>query len=208
MVISNKFEYIRPIADRFGNLYFAHEFQEFIDQMTQEQQRELEEAYRTIVKRNDSRDLSRWGNEQIKENLEKKPSRRDPFPMRLGQLFLLFGALGERGIKPFDSGEVVWYEQDEHACDWSILPKELTFLISSAEQYGGRQGEGEIIDFLDNATDDEKQDLSEIARRIRSDNLAENINSWLNRFPLDKHTESAKLYSLMGHLDLGGWKLQ
>ncbi len=86
----------------------------------------------------------------------------------------------------------------ERQPDWSTLPPELTYIIPLAEKYGQLQFEDQIDDFITNGTDEEKQELKNLAKRLWEDtedgHLAVEYTMGLS---LVAHPESARIHFLL-----------
>jgi hypothetical protein len=84
------------------------------------------------------------------------------------------------------------------------LPTDLHYLISPAMRYGSKcQWDHEIFEFLDNASEEEMDELATIAERVLLNDDFPRVHAFLNEYPIDKWNESACLYGLFGALDYG-----
>src|SRR5215203_1303235 len=89
--------------------------------------------------------------------------------------------------------------------DWSKLPASLTYLREPAEKYGAIQFESAIDEFLDQASQEEMNELRSLADRIRLNGDVDPINRWIDAYPFSEHEESARVYFLLLLLDLAGF---
>jgi hypothetical protein len=111
----------------------------------------------------------------------------------------LFAQLGEQGIAPFNDGEIGPQKQKQaEALDWSKLPPSLEYLARPAEIYGGLRFDDEIDSFLnERMTAAEQAELRVLSQRFGQD--WEDIDRWLDQFPMTNHREARFVY-FMGHL--------
>jgi len=196
-----EFAYLANVASKYGMLYLAQDFEQFIAAIDGATLAELAAAYQEIDRRQDSYRLSRWLQHIFEE---RKPDFREKrFAQQLGQLFVLFEQLAEREISPFDSRQVAYIEPFQKP-DWDNVPDELRYLIEPAQKYGGSLSEVEILKTLESGNDADMELLTAVAEKVRLNGHYQLLLDWLKQFPSDKHEEAKILYSLFGVMDHAG----
>ena len=81
------------------------------------------------------------------------------------------------------------------------LPEELHYLIEPAGTFGVYQFDADIFGFLDEASAVQLNMLAQIAERVRINHHYAQVNAFLDRYPITKHEDAAKLYFLFGVMD-------
>ncbi len=197
-----EFEYLRFAAEQYGLFYFTHEFDDFVAHATEVQVQDLAKAYNEIDKRVDAVRISEW---VLKSSLPSSGVSylEMDFARKVGQMFVLFDHFREQQIAPFSSEKVKFIEVRK-APNWNNVPQELSYLVEVAIIYGVYLTEIEMLDFLDHARDEDLAKLSRAAERMRLNNHMDVLLEWLNRFPIDGHTESQMIYSVVGVMDHAG----
>ena len=201
-VVVTDFGYLSAVAAKFGRFYLSDEFKSFVKQATAQQLRELAEAYEAIDRRNDAYRISRWLDRCF---LERKSVSREEFKLsrQVGQLFVLFDHLEDSKLPPFSSGKVTFIEKFKKP-NWNNLPEDLGYLREPAEHFGSLGYEAEMIAFLGRATDEEMEWLARTSEQIRVKDHIKSIETWMDRFAINKHQEAWLVYCLLGVLDHAG----
>jgi hypothetical protein len=206
MQTSDDFSYLRAVAEKYGNLYMAKEFEDFCEQASQEQLRELAAAYESIADREDSLRLSRWIENCTKLGYQLSRHER-LFSQRVGQLFLLFDHLARRGLAPFADGRVAFIESYVRP-NWANLPEQLQYLVEAAEVHGVHYTESDMWEHLACVREEDMELLARTAEKIRLNGHFEVINRWLDRFEMVKHREAAMVYFMLGVMDHAGLRFE
>jgi hypothetical protein len=81
------------------------------------------------------------------------------------------------------------------------LPAELHYLIDPAMKYGIYQTDDDQLDFLENASDEERDELARLAERYRLNGHADFVSDFFDDCPITDYPESARLYWLFGLID-------
>ena len=81
------------------------------------------------------------------------------------------------------------------------LPPDLHYLIEPALRYGRYQFDDDIFDFLDRATDEDIEHLTEVAARVLRNGDFTRVNSFLDKHPITTTDEAARLYFLFLVMD-------
>lgn len=87
------------------------------------------------------------------------------------------------------------------------LAKELEYLIEPALKFGIYQFDDDRAEFLERATAEERDILSNVAERYRQSEHHELVAAFLDDWPPDKHPESAKLFWLFAVMSDAGLKI-
>jgi hypothetical protein len=88
--------------------------------------------------------------------------------------------------------------------DWSKLPKHLHFLCKPAEKYGTIQFDDKILEFFKTASQAEFDEINAVADQSQS--FSDEIERWLNDYPMTVHPESRVVYFL-AHLTMTGYAI-
>lgn len=121
----------------------------------------------------------------------------------MGSLLNLFSHLGRNNVWPF-ANQKVRYIEEPRKPNWENLPPEFRYLKEPAERYGIYGSESDMLEFLENAAEDDMEVLSGTAEKIRLGGHMESIIDWINRYQMDKHQEAWLVYCLLGVMDHGG----
>jgi len=202
MANQSGFEYLRSVATKYGKYYFADEIQEFLDQITAEQKSDLAAAYHEIESKGDSLPISSWVRDCSK-NKDAVSEGEHEFSCEVGQLFVLFKQLAERGVSPFTSGNVRYIEIQKKP-NWDNVPTEIAYLAEAARAYAKYQTEGEMLDFLEKASEDDMEMLTRTAEKMRLNGHLAILNNWLDRYMDGEHQEAWIVYCLLGLMDHAG----
>lgn len=82
MADASDFEYLRIVADRYGELYGVHEFNASADNITEEELRVLREVYETLWARSDYPRIGEWTGKCL-QHRGKIPKREFEFSARV-----------------------------------------------------------------------------------------------------------------------------
>jgi hypothetical protein len=85
--------------------------------------------------------------------------------------------------------------------DWQKLPSHLSYLAAAAEKYGVISGDQAIDEFFRMASPDELNALSMLSWRVADD--FDEIDAWLDRYPMTHHKESALVYFALQLVAIG-----
>ncbi len=87
---------------------------------------------------------------------------------------------------------------------FSKLPEELKYLAEPASKYGRFQFYADIDKFLESASDSEMAELTEVAERYGSSQHDEQLQAFLDHYPITDYEQSAELYFLFLVIDAAG----
>lgn len=197
---TTEFDYLEEVAAKYGTCWLAEEFDAFLVAINEEQLGELRQAYDLIDKKEDAFRISRWLDSCLATHVSY---RERQFSQQIGSLLNLFSHLGRNNVSPFANRKVRYIEQPRTP-NWENLPPEFDYLRAPAERYGAYGSESDMLEFLENAAEDDMEILGRTAEKIHSGGHMESINDWLNRYPMDKHQEAWLVYCLLGVMDHSG----
>ena len=192
--------YLRSAARKYGNMWFAHEIEEFLNSISKGQLSELRECYERIRSSGDADRISGWIDFCFTRR-DEMPKSQFEFSQQVGKLLGLFARLGQRGYEPFSDG-TVRYKEPARIPNWNNLPAEFAYLKEPAARYGVYQTEPQILEFLDIATEEDMEALATLAEQIRLKGDWDAIIKWVNSLP--DNEESWRVYWLLGMLDHAG----
>lgn len=194
---SVEFDYLRQIARQYGDLLTEEDFHRCADTRDSQQLRELASAYDAIDSRGHVRAISEW---LVHRTTTAVDERERLFSWQVGRLLLLFGYLEKKGIAPFSSGRVRIIEEKKTP-NWGNLPSELQYLVDAVQHCGQLSTEGDVMSFLDRASDGDLEVLARTAEQIRLHGHMKAINEWMDRFPLTEYQEAWLVYCLLLLMD-------
>jgi hypothetical protein len=194
--LPDELHYIIPLAERHGSkarvAYYNRRLRrhvEYGETLSQDEIEPLRQLYAEISAKGHSRLINTW---HESHSGERACPPETTFPIY--GLLCLFAQLGKLGIAPFNNGVVCPKEtKTAKRLNWSKLPQSLQYLAGPAEVYGGLQFDDPIYEFLQNRmTADEQAELRALNHRYRQD--WDEINRWLDEFPMTKHAEARLVY--------------
>lgn len=175
--IPEQFRYLRNQAlDRLGGDCRIASFDKSLDRhvmpserLTTQELEELASVHSELCRREDNLPLIDWI-KSIPYGTEKHLSA-----WSLHGLLFLLAELARREIAPFDQHPIL-IEHPKPPLNWATLPSDLSFLKRAVERYYGLEFEGQIVDWVSSATEDDIRELEELAEKIRVNRKA--IEKW------------------------------
>src|SRR5258708_3528198 len=135
--LPERLSYVRSPAENFAALlpHGPYSYERRVAALTRDQIQELARLYEKIESRGDAKAISAWVLEnEVKGQVESKTDASTA----VFELFGLFDDLAGRGLAPFNTHTIEFWEPDP-PFDWSKLPEHLRYLAEPAEKYGGYQ---------------------------------------------------------------------
>ncbi len=189
-------DYLLPLADRFGGLWFEHEITSRAANLSAEELAALREVYTAIGAKLHLQQLAGWIN-------EKGTSARDRHLRRGAYVLLqLFEELGTKGIGPF-SDRAVRYVRSFPPRDWSRVPAEFQFLGALADRYGIMLYEKGWDETLASISAETRAEMQRAGERLRNAGQVDSIQEWMNAQP-GSSVEVTALDGLLQLLDSFG----
>lgn len=174
------------------------EFERLDDPELSDLKRLVRDAHREIIDRGLIEAASRFA----LEDDPKRSKKRDAASWGVRQLICAMMCAADAGIEPFASEPVRFVEDPEPERDWSILPDSLAPLAEFAERFGHLQFEGNIVAFLDHASEQEWDELRRLAAFYSEHHAA--VDEFSMREDLEDRPEMHRVFSLPLLLDHAG----
>ena len=163
-------------ADELGVARYDPELRRHVhlaERLRQDELTELARVYHEIRRRDDNDGILDWITEARPSGPAGEVAARS-----IQLLLVVLQQLGQLGVKPF-SEKLILAEKPPDPLDWTILPAELTYLGRSVERYAKLSTESAILEWLDQATHTELDELNELARKMFRDE--ELILAWADQ---------------------------
>jgi hypothetical protein len=192
--LPERFEYLRPTAEEYDAwLKEVHKYKDraAMDSLTPPQIGRLADLYEEIDRRGDTERISIWLKGIPLD--ERRDERGVYWP--IFNLFWVFDDLGKRQVHPFSSKRVE-YCPPKRPLDWSTLPANLQYLIEPAEKFGEYWGDG-VDEFIENGSEEDKQELAALSERIRMSGDAAEIFAWVKKYYGVEHMEAAAVAEMV-----------
>ena len=168
-LVPTEFHYLRPWADRFGLRGLTVHFgdQPPLSKLASPSELvELRQAYEVLAERDDALAISQW--------CWSIPAQTPAVEVReaIRGLLLLFERLSDRGLEPFTDGRVRYVYPEPREFDWSVLPPHLKEWQPWLEKFENLRTEGELYDYLVDASDEQLDELAELKQLFERDRTA------------------------------------
>src|SRR3989442_885711 len=124
--------YLGATARKYGNMWFAHEIEEFLNKISDSQLSELRDSYEKVRSSGDADRISEWI-DYCFEHGEEIPKSEFEFSQQIAGVLGVFARLGERGYEPFSDG-AVRYKEPVRIPNWNNLPAEFAYLKEAANR--------------------------------------------------------------------------
>jgi len=190
-VLPERFAYLRPIAEQVNEVFneIGQYYERLPDALTDAQIDALAKVYEEIDARGDAQPLSVW-----LEDLHARGGVASPQNIYrpVFDLFFLFRELGWRGVPPFNSFAVT-YCPPQPLLDWTKLPEHLRYLAEPAEKFGKYTFEEEWRRFVENASEQDINELAAVSERIRMQGHVDEIYDWFRKHDVGDQPEAEKL---------------
>lgn len=167
-----EFEYLQPIAMRFGKYYELHQIRAFIEGLSSEDRAAIQICFDEFSARQDDEAFSNWIASTRTSAWDESPLG-DAF--RLMLLFDVIGLLARFKLEP----TIISSPAATPKFDWSSLPKELRYLIGPAQRYGRADSVEAQTELMHWLRQEEKNKLLQVAVGIRENNHAPIIERWI-----------------------------
>lgn len=225
--LPDRLEYLRPVLRAYTLPRHDRTFEDpraLADELGDDGLRELADAYREIVRRDDVHALSAWAKaDENRYDAQRKrwlavndareargeaclPEDVSPIRPRGRQLFYVFDRLAERRLPPFAMREVQ-YSPPPVVLDWTKLPEDLRYVAAPAKAYSefwGPANRKRLARRLAVAPQ-EKAQLVALAARMRPTDYGR-LDEWLRAYPLEDHPEAELVFTLLAVLgDVVPW---
>lgn len=200
--VPDQFGYLCHVINKYMWLSTASDLDWVVSTITKHDLAELAEVYLKIADRDDISPLSQWYFSESK----RVPDRNAKWVA--SQIFALFDGLAAAGVEPFSSGIVRLLDPPREHIGWTSLPPELSYLIGPAERYGCWESDRELAEILESITDDEKEELQAMYRKIDQEKHLPLINEWMRTHPINQFREPEMMHSMLYGLDRIGLSLK
>lgn len=192
MMTPHPFPYLAKLATKYGkDEVQIKQFQDgIIEKLSRAQLAELSKVYNHIIECGQSERLWRW----IKDKSDDghKTERRQAM-----LLLFLFNGLARHSILPFSKRPITSSKSETY--DWSKIPGELQYLVGPASKYGIIQSDDDVSSFCRSVSNVQLKELQEVSKAVAEGE--DNVEAFLDRFPITEHPEACCVYFLIGLID-------